>query len=49
MVTHPIAVGLKLVGRLPGPHGAAAFFMLREIGERFTLYSTRADGRLAAL
>jgi anti-sigma factor RsiW len=40
-------VGLKLVGGrlLPGPHGAAAFFMYEgKSGERFTLYSTRANG-----
>src|SRR5262249_2056354 len=41
-------VGLKLVGGrlLPGPRGgAAAFFMYEsKSGERFTLYSTRADG-----
>jgi anti-sigma factor RsiW len=40
-------VGLKLVGGrlLPGPRGAAAFFMYESTtGERFTLYSTRAGG-----
>jgi anti-sigma factor RsiW len=41
-------VGLKLVGGrlLPGPRGgAAAFFMFEgKSGERFTLYSTRANG-----
>ena len=41
-------VGLRLVGGrlLPGPHGgAAAFFMYEsKSGERFTLYSTRANG-----
>ncbi|HUI97238.1 MAG TPA: anti-sigma factor [Xanthobacteraceae bacterium] len=40
-------VGLKLVGGrlLPGPHGAAAFFMYEsKSGERFTLYSTRTNG-----
>jgi anti-sigma factor RsiW len=41
-------VGLKLVGGrlLPGPHGGAAAFFMYESrsGERFTLYSTRADG-----
>jgi anti-sigma factor RsiW len=40
-------VGLKLVGGrlLPGPRGAAAFFMYEgKSGERFTLYSTRASG-----
>jgi anti-sigma factor RsiW len=41
-------VGLKLVGGrlLPGPSGgAAAFFMYEgKSGERFTLYSTRANG-----
>jgi anti-sigma factor RsiW len=46
------AVGLKLVGGrlLPGPHGAAAFFMYEgKSGERFTLYSTRAGGPDTAL
>ena len=45
-------VGLKLVGGrlLPGPHGAAAFFMYEgKSGERFTLYSTRSDGPDTAL
>jgi len=45
-------IGLKLVGGrlLPGPHGAAAFFMYEgKSGERFTLYSTRADGPDTAL
>jgi anti-sigma factor RsiW len=45
-------VGLKLVGGrlLPGPRGAAAFFMYEgKSGERFTLYSTRADGPDTAL
>jgi anti-sigma factor RsiW len=41
-------VGLKLVGGrlLPGPRGGAAAFFMYEgsSGERFTLYSTRADG-----
>jgi len=39
-------VGLKLVGGrlLPGPRGAAAFFMYEgKSGERITLYSTRAQ------
>jgi anti-sigma factor RsiW len=41
------AVGLTLVGGrlLPGPRGAAAFFMYEsKSGERFTLYSTRSNG-----
>jgi anti-sigma factor RsiW len=45
-------VGLKLVGGrlLPGPRGAAAFFMYEsKTGERFTLYSTRAGGPDSAL
>jgi len=45
-------VGLKLVGGrlLPGPRGAAAFFMYEgQSGERFTLYSTRAGGPDSAL
>jgi anti-sigma factor RsiW len=45
-------VGLKLVGGrlLPGPRGAAAFFMYEgPSGERFTLYSTRAGGPDSAL
>jgi anti-sigma factor RsiW len=45
-------VGLKLVGGrlLPGPRGAAAFFMFEsKTGERFTLYSTRAGGPDSAL
>ncbi|HEX4552883.1 MAG TPA: anti-sigma factor [Xanthobacteraceae bacterium] len=45
-------VGLKLVGGrlLPGPRGAAAFFMYEgKSGERFTLYSTRSDGPDTAL
>ena len=45
-------VGLKLVGGrlLPGPRGAAAFFMYESTtGERFTLYSTRAGGPDSAL
>lgn len=45
-------VGLTLVGGrlLPGPHGAAAFFMYEsKSGERFTLYSTRATGPDSAL
>jgi anti-sigma factor RsiW len=45
-------VGLKLVGGrlLPGPRGAAAFFMYEgKSGERFTLYSTRSDGPDSAL
>ena len=40
------AVGLRLVGGrlLPGPSGAAAFFMYESgTGERFTLYSTRVN------
>jgi anti-sigma factor RsiW len=39
-------VGLKLVGGrlLPGPTGAAAFFMYENAsGERFTIYSARAE------
>jgi anti-sigma factor RsiW len=46
------AVGLKLVGGrlLPGPRGAAAFFMYEsKSGERFTLYSTRSDGPNSSL
>jgi anti-sigma factor RsiW len=45
-------VGLKLVGGrlLPGPRGAAAFFMYEsKTGERFTLYSARAEGPDTAL
>jgi anti-sigma factor RsiW len=45
-------VGLKLVGGrlLPGPRGAAAFFMYEGgSGERFTLYSTRAGAPDSAL
>jgi len=43
---------LKLIGGrlLPGPRGAAAFFMYEsKSGERFTLYSTRSDGHDTAL
>ncbi len=45
-------VGLKLVGGrlLPGPRGAAAFFMYEgKSGERFTLYSTRSGGPNSSL
>jgi anti-sigma factor RsiW len=45
-------VGLKLVGGrlLPGPRGAAAFFMYEgKTGERFTLYCSRSDGADTAL
>jgi anti-sigma factor RsiW len=45
-------MGLKLVGGrlLPGPRGAAAFFMYEgKSGERFTLYSTRSEGPNSAL
>ena len=45
-------VGLKLVGGrlLPGPRGAAAFFMYESTtGERVTLYSTRAGAPDSAL
>ena len=45
-------VGLKLVGGrlLPGPSGAAAFFMYESgSGERFTLYSTRNHAPDSAL
>jgi anti-sigma factor RsiW len=45
-------IGLKLVGGrlLPGPSGAAAFFMYETTsGERFTLYSARAKGSNTAL
>jgi anti-sigma factor RsiW len=40
-------LGLKLVGGrlLPGPTGAAAFFMYENTtGERFTIYSARSNG-----
>jgi len=40
-------LGLKLVGGrlLPGPTGAAAFFMYENAsGERFTIYSSRSNG-----
>jgi len=46
------SLDLKLVGGrlLPGPRGAAAFFMYEgKSGERFTLYSTRSDGHDTAL
>ena len=46
------SMGLKLVGGrlLPGPRGAAAFFMYEgKSGERFTLYSTRSEGPNSAL
>jgi anti-sigma factor RsiW len=45
-------VGLKLVGGrlLPGPTGAAAFFMYESAsGERYTLYTARSNGRETAL
>lgn len=45
-------LGLTLVGGrlLPGPRGAAAFFMYEsKSGERYTLYSTRSDGQDTAL
>ncbi len=46
------AIGLKLVGGrlLPGPKGAAAFFMYEGAsGERFTLYCARASAPETAL
>jgi len=46
------SLDLKLVGGrlLPGPRGAAAFFMYEgRSGERFTLYTTRSDGHDTAL
>jgi anti-sigma factor RsiW len=46
------SVGLKLVGGrlLPGPTGAAAFFMYEgPSGERYTLYTARSSGRATAL
>ena len=45
-------VGLKLVGGrlLPGPTGAAAFFMYENAsGERFTIYTARSDGPDSAM
>jgi anti-sigma factor RsiW len=45
-------LGLKLVGGrlLPGPTGAAAFFMYEnESGERFTIYSARSNGPDSAM
>ena len=45
-------IGLKLVGGrlLPGPTGAAAFFMYENAaGERFTIYSARANAPDTAL
>jgi anti-sigma factor RsiW len=46
------SLGLKLVGGrlLPGPTGAAAFFMYENAsGERYTLYCGRANARTTAL
>ena len=45
-------LGLKLVGGrlLPGPTGAAAFFMYENTsGERFTIYSARSNGPDSAM
>jgi len=45
-------IGLKLVGGrlLPGPTGAAAFYMYENpSGERFTIYCAKADVRQSAL
>jgi anti-sigma factor RsiW len=45
-------LGLKLVGGrlLPGPTGAAAFFMYENTsGERFTIYSARSNGPNSAM
>jgi anti-sigma factor RsiW len=45
-------LGLKLVGGrlLPGPTGAAAFFMYENAsGERFTIYSARSNGPDSAM
>ena len=46
------SIGLKLVGGrlLPGPTGAAAFYMYESpTGERFTIYCAKADGPQTAL
>jgi anti-sigma factor RsiW len=46
------SIGLKLVGGrlLPGPDGAAAFYMYEgKSGERFTMYCARTNGPETAL